>query len=259
MTLALHRLPFRLPPDVHAGSNGQLPTPLLAMTKGGDVLHHFAADAFDAMYDAALRDGITLNLTDGYRPLATQERIFSERYVRNYNPLRCTLSSKVYKGVRYWKLRGVATAAVPGTSNHGWGVAVDMHSAGLGSQRNPGPELRWLDAHARNFGWTWELLPEEPWHLRYFPGVALFRPAPQPLPPPPAPPVTLPIRSRKMFLVQTTNFDGSAGNFWLWDGSTMRSMGGLPGFVGGLRAQGVPFAGLLNLEETGHLARLYGF
>jgi hypothetical protein len=30
--------------------------------------------------------------------------------------------------------------------------------------------LRWLAEHAPDYGFSWELLPEEPWHLHYCPG-----------------------------------------------------------------------------------------
>ena len=62
-----------------------------------------------------------------------------------------------------------------------------------------------------------------------------------------------------MFLVQFTNFDGSPGEWYLWDGVAMRHMGGMQKFVEGLRASGVPFAGQLPLNESAQLARIYGF
>lgn len=184
MAVALHTKPLREPADLAGLQNGRLPDELLKMTLGGDVMHHYAADAYDLMWRAALAVGIELKMTDGYRPYETQVRIFLERYTPGYLPWRNTLKgSKVWMGVRYYKRIGVATAAVPGTSNHGDGVAFDENTAGLGSVANPGPKLLWLAANAQSFGFTWELLPEEPWHLVYFPGFALFPPTPIPSPP----------------------------------------------------------------------------
>lgn len=42
-------------------------------------------------------------------------------------------------------------AAVPGTSNHGWGVAVDFT---CGADSYGSPAYLWLKAHAPAFGWT---------------------------------------------------------------------------------------------------------
>jgi hypothetical protein len=197
---------------------------LLRRCAGGDLLHHWAADAFDAMHEHARRFGIDLMITDGYRPYATQERIFRERYTPSYNPLTCTLQSKLWDGngdgvaERWWKRRGVATAAVPGTSNHGWGLAIDVHTVDLGTQRSPGPKLRFLAEFAGEYGFSWELLPEEPWHLRYIPGVPWLPHAPESMPaPPPLPPLpSLPLlflRELDMQFVRATftNLDGTPG------------------------------------------------
>ncbi|CAM2849471.1 D-alanyl-D-alanine carboxypeptidase family protein [Saccharomonospora xinjiangensis] len=61
-------------------------------------------------------------------------------------------------------------SATPGTSTHGWGLAVDLCG---GVETFGTDEHRWMRAHARHFGW---LLPrwaqegsprEEPWHWEY--------------------------------------------------------------------------------------------
>lgn len=60
-------------------------------------------------------------------------------------------------------------AARPGTSNHGWGNAVDLLS----------PWMRtWVDAHGRHFGWSKVEAPSEWWHVNYTGG---YNPAPDPL------------------------------------------------------------------------------
>jgi len=163
--------PLKKPGDLTAAKNGHLLGELLEPAyPGGDVLHHIAARAYQAMYAKAKSMGIDLVITDGYRPYATQERLFRERYLDHYNPFKTTTKRKFW-GDRWWYKRwGVATAAVPGTSNHGWGLAVDVHTAGLGSIANPGPKLRWLDEYAEDYGFSWELIPEESWHVRYFRG-----------------------------------------------------------------------------------------
>lgn len=178
---ALHAYPLVRPRDLDGQPNGRLPANLLAPTAGGDVMHHLAARAFNAMYAHAKRMGVTLTMTDGYRDYDTQVRLFTSRYQLSYNPITCTTQSKVWGGRRWWKRRGVATAAAPGSSNHGWGLATDIATVD-GSDGDD--DLRWLGEFAADYGFSWELLPEEPWHIRYvqaerIPGAVLDYEAPQ--------------------------------------------------------------------------------
>jgi hypothetical protein len=64
---------------------------------------------------------------------------------------------------------------VPGTSNHGWALAVDTgeeRDNDAGTESLDAGTLNWLLAHALDFGWSWEL-QSEPWHLRCFVGDAI--------------------------------------------------------------------------------------
>jgi hypothetical protein len=97
---------------------------------------------------------------DSYRSLAAQETLFRARYTMT-RPAGAT-ESKTWLGHTWWLRPGMATAAVPGTSNHGWGLAVDVANAS-------GALLAWLVANAWTYGWSWEL-QSEPWHIRYCPG-----------------------------------------------------------------------------------------
>ena len=69
-------------------------------------------------------------------------------------------------------------AAIPGTSNHGWGTAVDLpdyREGGIGLEWNYGtPKYEWMKANAPAFGWvnpSWAVQdgpgPHEPWHFEY--------------------------------------------------------------------------------------------
>ena len=78
-----------------------------------------------AMRAAAARAGILLKSAgfhDSYRPYETQDRTFRARYSTSPIPGRPT---KRWLGRTWWLRPGMATAAVPGTSNHGRGLAVD--------------------------------------------------------------------------------------------------------------------------------------
>ena len=51
--------------------------------------------------------------------------------------------------------------ATPGKSQHNLGLAVDVHSA------SEPKRLNWLIANVKEFGFSWEVVPSEPWHIRY--------------------------------------------------------------------------------------------
>ena len=60
---------------------------------------------------------------------------------------------------------------MPGKSNHGWGLALDL---GCGVQDYGSVQFNWLKQHGARFGWvhpSWaEHSPFEPWHWEYEPG-----------------------------------------------------------------------------------------
>lgn len=146
-------------------SNGRLNTSTLGTIPG--TAQQIRADlvAQTAALRAAFekRFGKPLTITDSYRPYAVQERIFRQRYttarVTGIDPRR-------WLGQTWWRLPGTAAAAVPGTSNHGWGQAIDF-----GARVNVGgsDEHKWMVQHAPAFGWTWPGWARrsptyEPWH-----------------------------------------------------------------------------------------------
>ncbi len=129
--------------------NGRIPLDAMVEVMPGHYLRPDAAAAFMRMVRAAAEDGVRITLTDSYRDLATQRRLAQA------------------KGL--YSQGGVA--AEPGTSPHGWGIAVDV---GEGAQR------RWLAQHADEFGFR--TIPREPWHWEYTGGGEAPSPTPTPLP-----------------------------------------------------------------------------
>ncbi len=126
--------------------NGRIPQSALASIGAGLYLRPDAAQAFLLMSGAHQRDlGYPIGVTDAYRDYATQVELAG---------------------------RKPALAATPGTSNHGWGLAVDLVTGGW-----EGPTMRWLEANAHRFGWlhpAWarrDGSKPEPWHWEYV-GVA---------------------------------------------------------------------------------------
>jgi hypothetical protein len=125
--------------------NGLIPpSAMCSLGTGNHQLRCDAAAAFRAMASAyAASVGSALCVTDSYRTYAGQVRLYGEK---------------------------PALAAVPGTSNHGWGLALDL----CGGIQNFGtPQYGWMVANAGRFGFlhpTWADPGngrEEPWHWEY--------------------------------------------------------------------------------------------
>lgn len=154
---------FVLPAELKDIKQGFLPDNLLRDVKPYGKLYWKAADAWDAMVAAAAQDKVELkpvSAGDTYRSYAAQEAVFLQRYT--LKPLPKSKHTRKWNG-KTWYLKPNAGAqlAAPGGSIHNWGCAVDVHTAS-------GDRLEWLKGNAIAFGWSWEVVPSEPWHLRCF-------------------------------------------------------------------------------------------
>lgn len=126
--------------------NGRIPAPALCSprTARGELLRCDAAAAFDRLSEAyRARFGVPISVTDSYRSYEGQ------------------VACRAAKG---------SMCATPGTSNHGWGLAVDL---GGGVQRFGTPQHEWMVSNGPAFGWmlpSWARrsgnLPE-PWHYEF--------------------------------------------------------------------------------------------
>ena len=158
-------VPAAIPSWAKNYGNGQIPLDKMIKVApiGAGYLLPQAATAWRNLQGAANAAGFTLTMTGAYRTLDQQVSLFGARYVTE-NTQR---STKTWNNVRYWLKPGAAMAAVPGTSNHGWGCAVDAALDGYGSAaRAVGePFLSWAVQHAGRYGWSWEV-QSEAWHLR---------------------------------------------------------------------------------------------
>lgn len=125
--------------------NGLIPpSALCPLGVSGHRLRCDAAAAYKAMSAAYARTfGSRLCITDSYRSYESQVRLYKQK---------------------------PALAAVPGTSNHGWGLAVDLCG---GIERYDTTQYRWMKANAGRFGYIhpdWAEPGhgrEEPWHWEY--------------------------------------------------------------------------------------------
>jgi cell wall-associated NlpC family hydrolase len=125
--------------------NGLIPpSAMCSLGVAGHSLRCDAAAAYRAMSAAfASAFGTPICITDSYRTYASQVRLYGQK---------------------------PALAAVPGTSNHGWGLAVDLCG---GIESFGTATYNWMKANAGRFGF---LHPdwaepgngrEEPWHWEY--------------------------------------------------------------------------------------------
>ncbi|WP_131100234.1 M15 family metallopeptidase [Streptomonospora litoralis] len=124
--------------------NGLLPqNSLCELPQDGESLRGDAAVDFMKMNQAyAERFGESMCLTSSYRDLSKQQSLYATK--------------------------PPGMAAVPGTSNHGWGLAVDLCG---GVQNQGSPQFNWLEENSTKWGWfhpQWAYSnPFEPWHWEY--------------------------------------------------------------------------------------------
>ena len=120
-----------------AAGNGRLPdTMLVGIGEGAHRLTKPAADAFGRLSAAARRDGVTFGVTDSYRDHGAQVDVARRLGLYGQGGL----------------------AAVPGSSNHGWGLALDLE---LGDKAQG-----WMADNAWRYGYFNDV-PGEPWHWTY--------------------------------------------------------------------------------------------
>jgi hypothetical protein len=167
-------VPVTLPTDLKNVEPGKLPSHLLAPVAGGGKLHWIAAAAWMAMVEKAKASGIELKPTsagDTYREYELQKRGFLQRYQLEPIPGQ---STKSFEGKTWYLKKGMAMLATPGKSQHNLGLAVDVHNA------SEPKRIQWLIDNVKEFGWSWEVVPSEPWHIRYVcgnnipPAVAMY-------------------------------------------------------------------------------------
>lgn len=217
--MTLPTLPLVRPSDLNGQANGELDSHLLVKVEH-DVMHHLAARSWRAMQAAAARDGVRIAVgADAYRPFDTQDRIFRSRYAPHSFWLP---TARKYDGSWWVKKRGQDAAAVPGTSNHGWGLAVDVDDC---STENT-PACRWLKANAAGYGWSAEI-QSEAWHWRAVhgdrlpPAVLAYEAAQVPPAPAPVPPAA-PMEDDDMIMARNSN----TGEVVLLDGPAVRLLTG---------------------------------
>lgn len=117
--------------------------------------------------------GVEVKVTSGIRLAQEQIDIFLQRYVTAGNVRgRRVYDTRVWNGIRYYRISSAGTVAVPSTSNHeiqGTNAAVDLRDTGnsAGIATAGSPRANWLRANA----WRYDMEPEgynfnEAWHYK---------------------------------------------------------------------------------------------
>lgn len=156
-----------IPASVQRWGNGKIPRVRLKKCACGAVMYRPAAKICSQMVRVAEQDGVQLrSLGGGYRDYARQEALWYDRMTRSRDEAKQPLVRRVWNG-KLWFLKKAAPVAVPGTSNHGWGLSVDFDIS------DP-LVYAWLDKHGPSYGFYMEAKPTksdgsknpyfEPWH-----------------------------------------------------------------------------------------------
>lgn len=129
-----------VPEELRELGNGRIPqNRMVDIPQRGHRLYAPAALSWTNLVAAARADGIEMRITDSYRSYEQQVDLVRRKGLYSEGGL----------------------GATPGTSNHGWGLAVDV------DVRDPATQ-EWLQVNGPRFGWV-EAVPREPWHWEFRP------------------------------------------------------------------------------------------
>ncbi len=137
---------------------------------GGHSVDARCADALTEMLSACRAAGYSASICSSYRTQAYQQSLFDQR-----------VAARMAQGMTRAEAEAVTarSTAVPGTSEHQIGLAVDLVDSGywrLDSTQANRPTQQWLMAHSWEYGFILRYPSDktdltgiiyEPWHYRY--------------------------------------------------------------------------------------------
>lgn len=128
-----------VPTSLAGYGNGRIPESALApLTGSSERMWAPAAQHLNDLLADAKKAGVSVTVTDGYRNYDDQVALANNKGLYSQGGL----------------------AAAPGTSEHGWGLAVDL---GLDATSQA-----WMRQHAKEYGFV-DNVPREPWHWQFAP------------------------------------------------------------------------------------------
>lgn len=127
-------------------------------------------DAAKEMLADAKKAGLHIDICSAYRSVERQEQVFGD-----------SMKERVRDGMSYWDAfhETSQNVAVPGTSEHALGLALDLISnqyTELDERQETTAEAKWLKENCHKYGFILRYPPEktnitgiiyEPWHYRY--------------------------------------------------------------------------------------------
>ena len=142
----------------------------LTEISGGKQIDSRMADSLNKMLDDAKKAGLSMYVTSGYRSYEKQRDVFNTTMQdwinQGYTPLNAYDETK-------------KSVAIPGTSEHATGLAVDIMSTKYGEldeKQGDTEEQEWLMEHCSEYGFVLRFPQDksditgiiyEPWHYRY--------------------------------------------------------------------------------------------
>ena len=127
-------------------------------------------DSAQEMLAAAKEEGLHIDICSAYRSVERQGEVFGE-----------SMKVRVKEGLSYWEAFSETSlnVALPGTSEHALGLALDLISnqyTELDERQEETAEAKWLKENCYKYGFILRYPPEktnvtgityEPWHYRY--------------------------------------------------------------------------------------------
>lgn len=152
----------------HAMKKGYVPE-LTEVAEGYSVDSRIA-EPLTKMLKAAEADGMRIIICSAYRSIEKQEQVFNT-----------SVQERLNSGMNYWQAYSdtALSVALPGTSEHGLGLALDLISnqyTELDEKQAETKEAKWLEENCYKYGFILRYPPEktaetgiiyEPWHYRY--------------------------------------------------------------------------------------------
>ncbi len=128
------------------------------------------ANAARKMLADAEKEGLRVEICSAYRSVERQEQVFGD-----------SMKDRVKSGMSYWEAyeETALNVALPGTSEHALGLALDLISnqySELDEKQQETKEAKWLAENCYKYGFILRYPPEktnitgiiyEPWHYRY--------------------------------------------------------------------------------------------
>jgi D-alanyl-D-alanine carboxypeptidase len=131
----------------------------------GQLVDNRVYPALQEMFNAARDDGVYPVVVSGYRSAEKQQSLMDDK-IAEYRALGYS-DEKAKTKAEEW-------VAIPGTSEHQLGIAVDINADGFYSAGNE--VYAWLDKNAHKYGFIYRYpsdkteitgVIDEPWHYRY--------------------------------------------------------------------------------------------